>query len=74
MGLNENILEKVFDAFYQGPAPKDSTIKGSGLGLTIVKELLMRINGDIRVFSTTKQPSGTTFKLILPRAFLMETR
>jgi len=74
IGLNEQTLEKIFDAFYQGPAPKESNIKGSGLGLTIVKELLMRINGDIKVSSTTIQPSGTTFELILPRAFLLEKR
>ncbi len=46
-GISSNLQEKVFDAFYQGPAPRDNQIKGSGLGLTIVKELLMRLNGDI---------------------------
>lgn len=74
MGLDDKVVDKVFDAFYQGPAPKDTAIKGSGLGLTIVKELLMRINGDIKILSKTHQPSGTTFKLTLPRAFSLETR
>ena len=69
MGLDENVINKVFDAFYQGPAPQGNEIKGSGLGLTIVKELLMRINGNISVSSKTKKPSGTKFKLLLPRAF-----
>ena len=41
-GINSDTQEKIFDAFYQGPAPENSQIKGSGLGLTIVKELLMR--------------------------------
>jgi len=72
MGLSEQVISKVFDAFYQGPAPVDNEIKGSGLGLTIVKELLMRINGDISVSSNTKQPSGTTFTLKIPRAFSLE--
>ncbi|WP_426358445.1 HAMP domain-containing sensor histidine kinase [Pseudocolwellia sp. HL-MZ19] len=73
MGLNEEVMNKVFDAFYQGPAPQGNEIKGSGLGLTIVKELLMRINGNISVTSKTQEPSGTTFTLILPRAFLVGT-
>ena len=74
MGLNEDVINKVFDAFYQGPAPQGNEIKGSGLGLTIVKELLMRINGNISVTSKTQKPSGTTFTLILPRAFLLGTQ
>ena len=72
MGLNEQVISKVFDAFYQGPAPMGNEIKGSGLGLTIVKELLMRINGDISVSSSTQQPSGTTFTLKIPRAISLE--
>jgi two-component system sensor histidine kinase GlrK len=70
IGLDEQVISKIFDAFYQGPPPQENAIKGSGLGLTIVKELLMRINGDISVTSTTQKPSGTTFTLMLPRAFL----
>ena len=72
MGLNEQVINKVFDALYQGPAPQGNEIKGSGLGLTIVKELLMRINGDISVSSKTQEPSGTTFTLKIPRAFSLE--
>lgn len=71
MGLNEQVINKIFDAFYQGPPPQENAIKGSGLGLTIVKELLMRINGSISVTSKTQKPSGTTFTLLLPRAFLL---
>lgn len=74
MGLNEQVMTKVFDAFYQGPAPQGNEIKGSGLGLTIVKELLMRINGDISVSSKTQAPSGTTFTLKIPRAFSLENK
>ena len=59
---------KIFDAFYQGTPPQDQTIKGSGLGLTIVKELIMRLNGEIEINSQTTQPSGTKVTLNLPRA------
>ncbi|OKY26144.1 ATP-binding protein [Thalassotalea sp. PP2-459] len=46
-GITSPAIEKVFDAFYQGPAPENAPIKSSGLGLTIVKELLKRLNGTI---------------------------
>lgn len=68
-GVEEHVLENMFEAFYQGPAPEGSVIKSSGLGLTIVKELLMRINGTIDVKSSTESPTGTRFNLVLPRAF-----
>jgi len=67
-GIAKNQQNKIFDAFYQGSPPRESTIKSSGLGLTIVKELLMRLNGEIHLNSQTQAPSGTTMKVILRRA------
>lgn len=64
-GIEDYQQAKVFDAFYQGTPAKDYNIKSSGLGLTIVKELLMRLNGDITLISQTEPPSGTTMKIIL---------
>ncbi|MCW8833866.1 MAG: ATP-binding protein [Colwellia sp.] len=64
-GIKTEQQPKVFDAFYQGTPPKDSTIKSSGLGLTIVKELLMRLNGTISLHSQTHSPSGTEMKVII---------
>jgi len=64
-GIIKEQQDKVFDAFYQGTPPKDTVIKSSGLGLTIVKELLMRLNGNIKLSSQTKSPSGTAMKVIL---------
>jgi two-component system sensor histidine kinase GlrK len=64
-GINTDQQGKIFDAFYQGTPPKDSTIKSSGLGLTIVKELLMRLNGNITLKSQTQSPSGTAMEIIL---------
>ena len=64
-GIDISQQDQVFDAFYQGTPAKDFTIKGSGLGLTIVKELLMRLGGDIILMSQTEPPSGTTMKIIL---------
>ena len=64
-GIKSEQQDKIFDAFYQGTSPKDYNIKSSGLGLTIVKELLMRLNGNVTLISQTKPPSGTTMKIIL---------
>ena len=64
-GINVEQQSRVFEAFYQGTPAKDYNIKSSGLGLTIVKELLMRLNGNITLISQTEPPSGTTMKITL---------
>jgi two-component system sensor histidine kinase GlrK len=68
-GISPEVQAKIFEAFYQGEAPVNSQIKSSGLGLTIVKELIMRLNGEIMVESSTTQPHGTTFIVKLPQHF-----
>lgn len=65
-GINTSNHEKVFDAFYQGTPPIDSHIKSSGLGLTIVKELLMRLNGGIQLVSLTAPKHGLQVTLRFP--------
>jgi two-component system sensor histidine kinase GlrK len=67
-GIDPDIKAKMFDAFYQGPEPANSQIKGSGLGLTIVKELLMRLNGKINIESKQLNNKGTRVQVTLPRA------
>lgn len=68
IGIAEEIKDKIFDAFYQGAAPENSQIKGSGLGLTIVKELLMRLNGEITILPQGAKKNGTKIQITLPRA------
>lgn len=70
-GISSDIADKIFDAFYQGPAPENSQIKGSGLGLTIVKELMMRLNGEIEIQNNTLPNKGTKVQIMLPRAYLI---
>jgi len=67
IGISKEVKEKIFDAFYQGPPPKDSQVKGSGLGLTIVKELLMRLNGSISVLEEANT-HGALVQITLPKA------
>jgi len=70
-GIIAEQLDHIFDAFYQGKPPIDSLIKGSGLGLTIVKELVMRMSGSIVVKcageNKTNNDYGTTVLVTLPR-------
>lgn len=65
-GIDVSSYQKVFDAFYQGTPPTDSNIKSSGLGLTIVKELLMRLNGDIQLTSLSHPEHGLKVTLSFP--------
>ena len=69
-GIATTLSEKVFDAFYQGKAPENSLIKGSGLGLTIVKELLLRLNGSIKITPAEKHSAtnkkGACVTITLP--------
>lgn len=62
-GITLEDQDKVFDAFYQGAPPKHSQIKGSGLGLTIVKELLLRLQGTITL---TNSDVGAVATITLP--------
>ena len=64
-GIEASEKNRIFNAFYQGNKQKDNMIKSSGLGLTIVKELLTRLQGSITVSSTTDIPSGTSISIEL---------
>ena len=56
VGIIPSLYNTIFDAFYQGPTEHNSQIKSSGLGLTIVKELLMRLNGTINSAASASVP------------------
>jgi signal transduction histidine kinase len=46
-GISKEALPKIFDMFYRANEQSD----GSGLGLYIVKEVVERLNGEIRMES-----------------------
>lgn len=60
-GINKEELKRVFDRFYR---VEGSEAKGSGIGLSLVKELVDLHNGKLNVDSVIGQ--GTTFKVTLP--------
>jgi signal transduction histidine kinase len=58
-GISQDSLPKIFDMFYRA---SDDT-EGTGLGLFIVKEALIKIKGTIEVKSEPKKGSKFTIKL-----------
>lgn len=64
MGIDVRHLERIFDRFYRVKDEKTRYISGTGLGLPIVKELLEKVGGKIRVKSTLGK--GSTFTVMLP--------
>jgi len=63
IGIPEECLEHIFDRFYRVER-KVHTIKGTGLGLTIVKKIIEKHNGRVTVESSLGQ--GSTFSFYLP--------
>ncbi len=56
--------EKIFEKFYRGKYSRIREIPGTGLGLTITREIINRHGGKISVESTPGE--GSTFTVILP--------
>lgn len=64
LGIPENKLEHIFDRFYQVDDEQSRTGSGTGIGLTLVWELVKILNGKIQVQS--KLGEETTFTVKLP--------
>ena len=63
IGIPEDALESVFDRFFR-VEKKVHTIKGTGLGLTIVKKIIEKHRGRLGVVSALGE--GSTFSFYLP--------
>jgi signal transduction histidine kinase len=64
VGIKKEEIDKVFERFYRGGDELTRTVKGSGLGLTLVKEIIEAHRGHVRVESEPEQ--GSTFSFRLP--------
>ncbi|WDT82592.1 MAG: ATP-binding protein [Candidatus Manganitrophus sp.] len=64
-GIEPELLPKIFESFYQ--VEESRVFGGSGLGLTIVQELVSLLHGKVRVVSETGK--GSTFSVFLPYRF-----
>ncbi len=65
-GIPADSREQVFEPFYRLPRHEHSRIEGNGLGLSICRELIERLQGSICLDSTPG--AGTTVKVVLPRS------
>lgn len=64
IGISSKDQEKIFDRFYRGDEPQRLGIKGSGIGLTIVKKIMESHNGSLTLESNPGK--GSTFCVHLP--------
>lgn len=64
-GIEPDERDKIFAAFYQGRARSTGPVKGSGLGLSIAKELIHLHHGTIEIIDGD---SGAHFRVFLPDA------
>ena len=64
VGIGEDDLERIFNAFEQGKDAHTGNLGGVGLGLSIVKKYLQLMRGEISV--TSRVGEGSTFTFTLP--------
>ena len=64
MGMNKNVINKIFQKFYRVEVGNIHNVKGHGLGLAYVKHIMDLHGGIINVESAKGE--GTTFYLKLP--------
>ncbi|MCC8036337.1 MAG: HAMP domain-containing histidine kinase [Rikenellaceae bacterium] len=65
VGIPKYAQSKIFDKFYRVPSGDRHDVKGFGLGLYFVRDMVVKHGGTIRVEST--EGKGTLFTIILPR-------
>lgn len=66
VGISSKDLPFVFERFYRADKSRSRTTGGSGIGLTVAKELVEAQGGEIKVES--KLGKGSTFIVLLPLA------
>jgi len=64
IGMTREQSKRIFDQFYRVPTGNLHDVKGFGLGLNYVQDIIKQINGNIKVSS--EKDKGTTFEISLP--------
>jgi len=64
LGIRKDELDRVFDRFYRSGDASTRSVKGTGMGLTLVKRIIDAHNGTVRVVS--ELGCGSTFSIRLP--------
>src|SRR5690606_10726143 len=63
IGMSKDQLSRIFDQFYRIPTGNVHDVKGFGLGLSYVHDVIKKMGGTIKVKSELLR--GTEFELIL---------
>lgn len=64
IGIPQEDQNKIFDRFFRGGNELTRSVKGSGIGLTIVKRIIEAHHGTVSLRSTPEK--GSTFQVTLP--------
>lgn len=65
IGISDENKKRIFERFYRVDASRTSDIEGSGIGLSIVKEIIDDYQGSIMI--KDNKPKGTVFLVKLPK-------
>lgn len=65
-GVPEDERQRVFDAFFQGSRPQHGHVKGTGIGLSVVRECARMHGGHAEV--VTGEHEGGHFRVTIPQA------
>ncbi len=66
-GITTGDRPHLFEPFYQGSAPQEGHVKGSGLGLSIARDCVLAHEGSIEIVDNPLW-KGAHFRVILPAA------
>lgn len=72
VGIKEESLKAIFDAYNQADKSTHRLYGGTGLGLSVCKSLVVLMDGHIWAHSVVGQ--GTTFKVLLPLVAINQTQ
>jgi len=64
IGMTKDQSKRIFDQFYRVPTGNLHDVKGFGLGLNYVQDIITQMNGNIKVQS--EKDKGTEFVITLP--------
>jgi signal transduction histidine kinase len=64
IGMSADVQDRIFDKFYRAPEARKMEIRGLGLGLSLVKNLVEAHRGRIDIDS--KPGRGTTLRVWIP--------
>lgn len=71
-GIEPAEQQRIFERFYRTKQHRDDTTGGSGVGLALVKEIVVQHGGRIDVES--KPGQGSTFNVFLPRGAMNDSK